>query len=68
MSVNLVASEDGQTQAAAKQVFTGISFDEIPALMEKVLKVYQAKRQPGESFAEFTRRHEVKQMQEMFSE
>jgi len=58
----------GHTQAVAKQVFTGISFNEIPALMEKVLKVYQARRNSGESFAEFTRRHEVKQLQEMFSE
>jgi ferredoxin-nitrite reductase len=58
----------GHTQAVAKQVFTGISFNEIPMLMEKVLKVYQARRNSGESFAEFTRRHEVKQLQEMFSE
>jgi ferredoxin-nitrite reductase len=58
----------GQAQAVGKQVFTGISFGEIPALLEKVLKTYQARRESGESFAEFTRRHEVKELQEMFSE
>jgi len=58
----------GHTQAVAKQVFTGISFGEIPALLEKVLRVYQARRQSGETFAAFTQRHEVKQLQEMFSE
>jgi ferredoxin-nitrite reductase len=58
----------GHTQAVAKQVFTGISFNEIPVLLEKVLKVYQARRKSGESFTEFTQRHEVKQLQEMFSE
>jgi ferredoxin-nitrite reductase len=58
----------GHTQAVAKQVFTGIPFSEIPTLLEKVLKVYQARRQSGESFAEFTRRHPVKQLQEMFSQ
>ena len=58
----------GHAQAVARQVFTGISFGEIPALLEKVLKVYQARRRGGESFAEFTRRHEVRQLQEMFSE
>lgn len=58
----------GHTQAVGKQVFTGISFGEIPALLEKALKVYQARRNSGESFAEFTRRHEVKQLQEMFSQ
>ena len=57
-----------RTQAVAKQVFTGISFNEIPALLEKVLRVYQARRQSGETFSEFTQRHEVKQLQEMFSE
>jgi sulfite reductase beta subunit-like hemoprotein len=40
----------------------------LPALLERVLKAYQAKRQPGETFAVFTRRHEVKQLQELFSE
>ena len=58
----------GYTQSMAKQVFTGISFGEIPMLLEKVLQVYQARRNNGESFAEFTRRHEVKQLQELFSE
>jgi ferredoxin-nitrite reductase len=58
----------GDAKAVARQVFTGISFGQIPALLEKILKVYQARRQSGESFAEFTRRHDVKQLQEMFSE
>ena len=57
----------GHTQAVAKQVFTNLPFTEIPVLLEKVLTVYQAKRQSGEGFAEFTRRHELKQLQEMFS-
>ena len=58
----------GDDKAVARQVFTGISFGQIPALLEKILRVYLARRQSGESFAQFTRRHEVKQLQEMFSE
>ncbi|HEY6168903.1 MAG TPA: NirA family protein [Verrucomicrobiae bacterium] len=58
----------GANAGIGRQVFTGISFNEIPTLLEKVLKVYLARRSNGESFAEFTRRHEVKQLQEMFSE
>ncbi|HAB16841.1 MAG TPA: NirA family protein, partial [Verrucomicrobiales bacterium] len=58
----------GSNQAVARQVFTGIPFSEIPVLLERVLKVYLARRSPGESFAEFTRRHEVKELQELFSE
>lgn len=58
----------GADAAIARQVFTGIPFSDLPALLERVLKTYQARRQPGETFAAFTRRHEVKQLQEMFSE
>jgi len=58
----------GHDQAVAKQVFTAIPFIQVPELLERVLKVYQLRRQGGESFAAFTRRHEVKQLQEFFSE
>ncbi|MFA6544269.1 MAG: NirA family protein [Limisphaerales bacterium] len=58
----------GADAAIARQVFTGIPFSDLPALLERVLKTYQARRQPGETFAAFTRRHDVKQLQEMFSE
>jgi ferredoxin-nitrite reductase len=57
----------GADSAVAKEVFKGISFAEIPALLERVLKTYLTGRKSGESFASFTRRHEVKQLQEMFS-
>jgi ferredoxin-nitrite reductase len=57
----------GASAGIAKDVFKGISFGEVPVLLERVLKVYTSKRLPGESFAAFTRRHEVKQLQEMFS-
>lgn len=58
----------GADAAIGKQVFTAIPFSDLPALLERVLKTYQVKRQPGETFAAFTRRHDVKQLQEMFSE
>jgi ferredoxin-nitrite reductase len=58
----------GAGAGIGRQVFTGISFDELPALLERVLKTYLAKRQPNETFASFTRRHEVKALQELFSE
>ena len=58
----------GSHQGVAKQVFSNLPFTEIPGLLEKVLKVYLAKRQNSESFAVFTRRHDLKQLQELFSE
>lgn len=57
----------GADAAIAREVFKGIAFSEIPALLERVLKTYLARRNSGESFASFTRRHEVKELQEMFS-
>jgi ferredoxin-nitrite reductase len=58
----------GCEQAIGKDVFKGIPFSELPKLLERVLTTYLARRKSGESFAEFIRRHEVKQLQEMFSE
>jgi ferredoxin-nitrite reductase len=57
----------GANAAIGKDVFKGISFAEVPVLLERVLKVYLQRRQPNESFAAFTRKHEVKELQEMFS-
>jgi ferredoxin-nitrite reductase len=57
----------GADSKIGKDVFKGISFAEIPGLIEHVLRTYQERRQGGESFAAFTRRHETKQLQEMFS-
>ena len=59
---------EGDARAVAKEVFKGIPFTALPPLLERVLTVYQAKRKTGETFAQFTRRHEVKQLQAMFSE
>ncbi|MCC7375614.1 MAG: NirA family protein [Verrucomicrobiales bacterium] len=57
----------GLDAAVGRQIFTGIPFEQIPALLERALKVFLARRQPGETFAAFTRRHDVAQLQEMFS-
>lgn len=58
----------GGEAGIGRQVFTGIPFGDLPALLEHVLKTYLVRREPHESFAAFTRRHDVKQLQELFSE
>lgn len=58
----------GAEAGIGRQVFTGIAFSEIPALLERVLRVYLERREGGETFAAFTRRHEVGRLQELFSE
>ncbi|MDB6036793.1 MAG: precorrin-3B synthase [Verrucomicrobiales bacterium] len=57
----------GADAAVAREVFKGIAFSEIPKLLERVLKVYLERREASEAFAAFIRRHEVKQLQEIFS-
>jgi ferredoxin-nitrite reductase len=57
----------GADAAVAKDVFKGISFDEIPNLLDQILATYMKRRRTGETFASFTRRHEVKELQELFS-
>ncbi|MCI0744198.1 MAG: NirA family protein [Verrucomicrobia subdivision 3 bacterium] len=63
----VVGGGTGAHAAIGQEVFKGISFDEVPRLLEHMLKVYLGRRQSGESFAQFARRHDVKQLQELFS-
>ena len=49
------------------EVFKGISSAEVPLLLERILKTYLESRKPNESFLDFTRRHDLKQLQELFS-
>jgi ferredoxin-nitrite reductase len=57
----------GFEQQLGKQVFHGVPFPELPALLEKVMKIYLAQRFGNETFIQFVTRHEVKQLQEIFS-
>jgi ferredoxin-nitrite reductase len=58
----------GQNEVLGREVFHGVPFRDLPALLEKVLKIYLAKRTNHESFKQFVSRREVKELQEMFSE
>jgi len=57
----------GQNEVLAREVFHGIPFRELPSLLEKVLKIYLAKRAHNESFKQFVSRYQVKELQELFS-
>jgi ferredoxin-nitrite reductase len=57
----------GEQQGIGRQVFTGVPFNELPTLLERILKTYLERRDRGESFTQFTRRYSVKELQEMFS-
>ncbi len=55
-------------QGIAREIFRGVGADELPALVEKVLVTYRDRRSTGETFAQWSRRHSVKEIQEMLSQ
>jgi ferredoxin-nitrite reductase len=57
----------GVNQAVGRQVFTGVIFEDLKLTLEKMLKAYLRHRQPGETFQAFTKRHDLNQLQAIFS-
>jgi len=57
----------GDHQAVGRQVFQGISFQQLKPTLEKMLQGYLRNRLPGESFRDFTRRHDLNTLQVIFS-
>jgi ferredoxin-nitrite reductase len=57
----------GANQALGRQVFTSIAMEEMPELMEKIFAGYQRRRQESETFQSFTTRHELNDLQAIFT-
>lgn len=58
----------GKHQAVGRQIFSGVSASELPGTIEKMLRAYLKHRQGSETFQQFSTRHEVGRLQEMFAE
>ncbi|MBI4625615.1 MAG: NirA family protein [Verrucomicrobia bacterium] len=54
-------------QGIARELFKGVRASEVNTLVERVLVTYEAKKNRGETFVQWTRRHSVKELQEMLS-
>jgi ferredoxin-nitrite reductase len=57
----------GANQAVGRQVFTGVSIKDLPPTLERMLKGYLRRREPGESFQHFSTRHDLNSLQAIFS-
>ena len=57
----------GKNQALGRQIFSGITADEVPQLIEKVLKGYLRRREGTESFQSFALRHDLNTLQAIFT-
>lgn len=57
----------GNNQAVGRQVFQGVSFEQLLPTLEKILEGYLRHRQPAERFQQFTSRHDLNTLQAIFS-
>ena len=54
-------------QGVARELFKGVRATEVPALVERILVTYSAKKTRGETFVQWSRRHSLKELQEFLS-
>jgi ferredoxin-nitrite reductase len=57
-----------QEQGIAREVFRGVGAEELPGVVENILATYLNKRAAGETFVQWSRRHNLKELQELLSE
>jgi ferredoxin-nitrite reductase len=56
----------GKNQAVGRQIYSGLSAAELPRTIERMLKAFLKHRECRETFQQFTVRHEVGRLQELF--
>ena len=56
-----------QEQGIGREVFKGVGHDELPALVDNILATYRENHDIGETFVQWSRRHEIGELQELFA-
>jgi ferredoxin-nitrite reductase len=57
----------GAHQAVGRQIFAGITATDLKPTLEKMLKGYLRRREPGETFRKFTARNDLNTLQAIFT-
>ena len=57
----------GAHQAVGRQIFAGITANDLKPTLEKMLKGYLRRREPGETFQKFTARNDLNTLQAIFT-
>jgi ferredoxin-nitrite reductase len=57
----------GAKQAVGRQIFAGITANDLKPTLEKMLKGYLRRREPGETFQKFTARNDLNTLQAIFT-
>ncbi|HSH95159.1 MAG TPA: NirA family protein [Roseimicrobium sp.] len=58
----------GASQAVGRQVFQGLTFEQVKSTVETMLKAYLKHRGPSETFQSFTARHDLNALQVLFND
>ncbi len=67
-SYHIYVGDGDSNQKFGRELYQYVSFDELPALVEQMLNVYQIKRiNSRESFGEFANRYALAQLKQFFS-
>ena len=57
----------GDQRAVGRQVFSGLPFEQVKSTLEQMVKGYLRHRLLGETFQQFTARHDLNRLQAIFS-
>jgi ferredoxin-nitrite reductase len=57
----------GSNQAVGRQIFTGVTVSDLKPTLEKMLRGFLRRREPGETFQSFATRHDLNTLQAIFS-
>ena len=55
----------GECQGLGRQLISAIRFRDLPPLLERLIRIFEERRQADESFLEFTRRHKIEELREL---
>jgi ferredoxin-nitrite reductase len=58
----------GAEQGIAREIFRGIRIEEVNPLIARILECYRSHHAAGETFVQWSRRHSVGELQEIFSD
>ncbi len=57
----------GDEQGIGREILRGVRAEEVPGVVAKILTSYEARKESGETFVQWTRRHSEGQLQELLS-
>jgi ferredoxin-nitrite reductase len=62
-----VGGAAGDTQVLARELYRDVTAEELPALIEYMLRAYLVERRADETFQDFTARHGLEELQRLFA-